>query len=64
MGTVSTAVTEEAISECLKRSFYQSSHSDNASKSCKENKDDIKCSICQVFLFLPSYHIKKIFTLS
>ncbi|XP_058785756.1 probable E3 ubiquitin-protein ligase RHG1A [Vicia villosa] len=39
MGTVSTAVTEEALSECLKRSSYQ--YSDSASK------EDIKCSICQ-----------------
>ncbi|XP_027354849.1 E3 ubiquitin-protein ligase MBR2-like isoform X1 [Abrus precatorius] len=43
MGTVSTAVTEEALSECLKKSFYQS----NAAESCNEDKDDIKCSICQ-----------------
>nr|AFK47873.1 unknown [Medicago truncatula] len=47
MGTVSTAVTEEDLSECLKRSFYQSSPSDNATKCCNENKDDIKCCICQ-----------------
>lgn len=44
MGTVSTAVTEEALSECLKRSSYQ--YSDSASK------DDIKCSICQVLFSL------------
>lgn len=49
MGTVSTALSEEALSECLKRSFYQPSPSDNAAKSCNEDKDDIKCSICQVF---------------
>ncbi|KAK2392260.1 hypothetical protein P8452_29196 [Trifolium repens] len=47
MGTVSTAVTEEDLSECLKRSSFQSSPSENASKCCNENKDDIKCSICQ-----------------
>ncbi|RDX58008.1 putative E3 ubiquitin-protein ligase HIP1, partial [Mucuna pruriens] len=49
MGTVSTALTEEAVSECLKKSFYQSSPSDNAAESCNEDKDDsdTKCSICQ-----------------
>lgn len=49
MGTVSTALTEEALSECLKKSFYQSSPSDNAAESCNEDKDDsdTKCSICQ-----------------
>ncbi|KAL2346842.1 hypothetical protein Fmac_000842 [Flemingia macrophylla] len=49
MGTVSTAVTEEALSECLKKTFYQSSPSDNADESCNEDKDDsdTKCSICQ-----------------
>nr|AFK36630.1 unknown [Lotus japonicus] len=45
MGTVSTAVTEEALSECLKKNPYQPSASDNV--TCNENKDDIKCSICQ-----------------
>lgn len=48
MGSVSTALTEEAISECLKRSFYQPATSEDAAESCNENKDDIKCSICQV----------------
>ncbi|XP_027354852.1 E3 ubiquitin-protein ligase MBR2-like isoform X3 [Abrus precatorius] len=43
MGSVSTAVREEALSECLKRSFFQS----DAAESRNENKDDIKCSICQ-----------------
>ncbi|XP_038984939.1 uncharacterized protein LOC103701523 isoform X2 [Phoenix dactylifera] len=39
MGTVSTALTEEALSKCLKRSIYMP-----ASTGCEE---DIKCSICQ-----------------
>ncbi|XP_061346180.1 E3 ubiquitin-protein ligase MBR2 [Gastrolobium bilobum] len=47
MGTVSTALTEETLSECLKRSFYQSSPSDHAAESCNEDNDDTKCSICQ-----------------
>ncbi|KAK7351435.1 hypothetical protein VNO77_10903 [Canavalia gladiata] len=47
MGTVSTALTEEALSECLKKSFYQSSPSDGAGECYSEVKDDTKCSICQ-----------------
>ncbi|TKY74636.1 E3 ubiquitin-protein ligase HIP1 [Spatholobus suberectus] len=49
MGTVSTALTEEALSECLKISFYQSSPSDSAAESCNQDKDDsdTKCIICQ-----------------
>ncbi|KAE9603747.1 hypothetical protein Lal_00001745 [Lupinus albus] len=45
MGTVSTALNEEALSECLKRSFYQPL--EDASGSCNEHKEDTKCSICQ-----------------
>lgn len=39
MGTVSTALPEEALSKCLKRSMYMP-----ASTGCEE---DVKCSICQ-----------------
>ncbi|XP_061344734.1 uncharacterized protein LOC133290639 [Gastrolobium bilobum] len=47
MGTVSTALTEEALSECLKRSIYHSEPSHDAAESSNEDKDDIKCCICQ-----------------
>ncbi|KAE9609187.1 putative transcription factor C2H2 family [Lupinus albus] len=47
MGTVSTALTEEALSECLKRSFYQPLPRDDEAESYDEYKDDTKCSICQ-----------------
>ncbi|XP_027331856.1 uncharacterized protein LOC113847149 isoform X2 [Abrus precatorius] len=47
MGTVSTALTEEALSECLKTSTYQSAPSDDVAENCEEDKDDIKCCICQ-----------------
>ncbi|XP_019438355.1 PREDICTED: probable E3 ubiquitin-protein ligase RHG1A isoform X2 [Lupinus angustifolius] len=47
IGTVSTALTEEALSECLKRSFYQPSPSEDEAESCNEHKDDTNCSICQ-----------------
>ncbi|KAG4379195.1 hypothetical protein GLYMA_17G198300v4 [Glycine max] len=50
MGTVSTALPEEALAECLKRSKYQSAPLDDADESCNEDKDDIKCCICQVFI--------------
>ncbi|KAL2584161.1 hypothetical protein AAZX31_14G122200 [Glycine max] len=46
MGTVSTALPEEAFAECLKRSIYQSAYTHEC---CNEDKDDIKCCICQVF---------------
>ncbi|PNX98897.1 zinc finger family protein [Trifolium pratense] len=47
MGTVSTALTEEALSDSLKRSTYQSAPSDDASNCVNEDKGDIKCCICQ-----------------
>lgn len=46
---MSTALTEEALSECLKRSIYESAAPEDAAVDCSENKDDVKCSICQVF---------------
>lgn len=52
MGSVSTALTEEALSKCLKRSFYKSAPSDDTAESSNEDKDDTKCSICQVCLQL------------
>ncbi|XP_020965593.1 probable E3 ubiquitin-protein ligase RHG1A isoform X2 [Arachis ipaensis] len=49
MGSVSTALTEEALSECLKRSFFKSLPSDDVTETFNgnKNKDDTKCSICQ-----------------
>lgn len=47
MGTVSTALTEEALSDSLKRSIYQSEPSDDAADYVNEEKDDTKCCICQ-----------------
>ncbi|XP_010526271.1 PREDICTED: E3 ubiquitin-protein ligase RLIM-like [Tarenaya hassleriana] len=41
IGSVSIALSEEAISKCMERSIYQITVSDNVSK------DDAKCSICQ-----------------
>jgi len=54
MGTVSTALTEETLSECLKRSIYESTAPEDAAAGCNGEKDvgkkdDVKCSICQVF---------------
>lgn len=52
MGTVSTALTEEALSECLKRSIFQPTPSDEEDDdeiSKNTINDVIKCSICQVF---------------
>lgn len=49
MGSVSTALTEEALSECLKRSIYQSMPLEDADAVPGSNgdNDDVKCSICQ-----------------
>nr|TKS15832.1 E3 ubiquitin-protein ligase MBR2 isoform X2 [Populus alba] len=48
MGTVSTALTEEAFSECLKTSIYEShSYGRMRLQTLKGDKDDIRCSICQ-----------------
>lgn len=41
IGTVSTAVPEEDLVMCLERTTFQ------GITKCKENKDDVKCSICQ-----------------
>lgn len=41
MGTVSTGVPEEALTECLKKHIYQDS------RDSRGNVDDSKCSICQ-----------------
>ncbi|CAA7027212.1 unnamed protein product [Microthlaspi erraticum] len=45
MGTVSTALSEEALSRSLKKSIYQETNETGAN-SLNED-DDIKCSICQ-----------------
>ena len=50
IGTVSTALTKEAISKCLKTSIYQkkpSSYGSITNSPC-DHKEDSKCSICQV----------------
>ncbi|XP_044464233.1 uncharacterized protein LOC123194847 [Mangifera indica] len=47
MGTVSTALTEEAISKCLTTSIYQSKAPKDATLNCHGNNDDVTCSICQ-----------------
>ncbi|PKU69598.1 E3 ubiquitin-protein ligase MBR2 isoform X1 [Dendrobium catenatum] len=44
MGTVSTALSEEAISKCLKRSMYRSNFT---FPRIFRQGDDLKCSICQ-----------------
>ncbi|XP_065000751.1 uncharacterized protein LOC135634303 [Musa acuminata AAA Group] len=45
MGTVSTALTEEALSRCLKRSPYMSASL--ISGISGRDEDEVKCSICQ-----------------
>ncbi|KAK4364882.1 hypothetical protein RND71_016240 [Anisodus tanguticus] len=47
MGTVSTALPEEALSKCLQRSIYQGMHSELGAFGDDGDEDEIKCSICQ-----------------
>ncbi|KAK8345328.1 hypothetical protein V6Z12_A07G140700 [Gossypium hirsutum] len=47
MGNVSTGLSEEALSKCLKRSIYDTASSEFANVSYEGEKDDVKCSICQ-----------------
>ncbi|KAJ6745255.1 E3 UBIQUITIN-PROTEIN LIGASE RNF165 [Salix koriyanagi] len=47
MGTVSTALTEEAFSECLKTSIYESTPMEDVTTNLEGDKNDIRCSICQ-----------------
>ncbi|GMI94779.1 hypothetical protein like AT5G24870 [Hibiscus trionum] len=47
MGNVSTALSEEAVSKCLKKSVYEATSLEDANVSCEVEKDDARCSICQ-----------------
>ncbi|GMP82977.1 hypothetical protein CsSME_00037065 [Camellia sinensis var. sinensis] len=49
MGTVSTALSKEALLKCLKRSIYLPTSPEEEAMRCSGN-EDIKCSICQVKL--------------
>ncbi|XP_019176621.1 PREDICTED: probable E3 ubiquitin-protein ligase RHG1A isoform X2 [Ipomoea nil] len=47
MGTVSTALSDEAMSKCLRRSVYRVTSSGVGVAGLKGGEDDNKCSICQ-----------------
>ncbi|CAN1825413.1 Probable E3 ubiquitin-protein ligase HIP1 [Linum perenne] len=47
MGTVSTAVKEDELSECLKTGIYQSVLTEGGSGKSSSDMEDMKCSICQ-----------------
>ncbi|KAL8504330.1 hypothetical protein ACS0TY_022892 [Phlomoides rotata] len=47
MGTVSTALSEDALSKCLRRSVYQVTPSEERSAGSGNDGDDVNCSICQ-----------------
>lgn len=47
---MSTGLSEEALSDSLKKCVYESTPSDDAADCVDEDNDDIKCCICQVFL--------------
>ncbi|GER34387.1 RING/U-box superfamily protein, partial [Striga asiatica] len=47
MGTVSTALSEDALSKCLRRSIYEGAPSEIDNAGLCDGGDEIKCSICQ-----------------
>ncbi|XP_060173705.1 probable E3 ubiquitin-protein ligase HIP1 [Lycium barbarum] len=47
IGSVSTALPEEALSKCLRRSIYQGMASETEPLEADGDRDDVKCSICQ-----------------
>ncbi|XP_076910668.1 uncharacterized protein LOC143568379 [Bidens hawaiensis] len=47
MGTVSTALSEEELSKCIKTSVYESLQSENEKTKHALCAEDSKCSICQ-----------------
>lgn len=48
MGTVTTALSEEAFAKCVKRTICQATSLDAGCGGCIGDEADIKCSICQV----------------
>ena len=48
MGTVSTALSEKELTECLHRSIYQSKPEGGMATGSVEDLSDVKCCICQV----------------
>ncbi|KAI3692457.1 hypothetical protein L6452_32273 [Arctium lappa] len=47
MGTVSTALSEDELSKCIRISIYESSQLEDGRMRCSWGADDSKCSICQ-----------------
>ncbi|KAK4349526.1 hypothetical protein RND71_032281 [Anisodus tanguticus] len=47
MGSVSTALSEEALSKCLQKSIYQAMPSEIGEFGSNESEDEVKCTICQ-----------------
>lgn len=47
MGTVSTALSEEELSKCIKTSIYEALQLEDGKMTCSSCADDSKCSICQ-----------------
>ena len=60
---MSTALSEEALSKCLKKSIYEATSSEDANVSCDGEKDDVKCSICQVLFYITFHSINVNFML-
>lgn len=56
MGTVSTALTDDQLSKCLKRTTFARAYVVPGTNSYDD--DDVKCSICQVIWVVASKHVK------
>ncbi|XP_071920982.1 uncharacterized protein [Coffea arabica] len=47
MGTVSTALSEEAFAKCITKCIYQTATADVGAAGCSDDEADIRCGICQ-----------------
>ena len=54
MGTVSTALSEEAFAKCITKCIYQTATADVGAAGCSDDEADIRCGICQVVSSLPN----------
>lgn len=55
MGVVSTALSEEELSKCIRISLYKPFHMKEWRMRDNLCLDDTKCSICQVIVFQVSF---------
>ena len=61
IGSVSTALSEEQFAKCLSRNVYK--RTDRILEVNRAVVDDVKCSICQVFLLPIDAHVSVLHSL-